>query len=128
MSSFLIVDDSSIIRKSIRKALAAAGIEAEAVYEAGDGREALNMLMAGTAVHLIFLDVNMPVMNGLEFLREMKQQPGIAEIPVVVVSTEGSEQRCAELLQLGIRGQLRKPVRPEVLAELVQQLLGGEAA
>lgn len=122
--SLLIVDDSSIIRKSLTKALSLSGLEIERVLEAANGREALE-LVGRERVDLIFLDINMPEMNGVEFLRAVRARENLCGIPVLVISTEGSKLRFAELEALGIQGILRKPVRPEALAETVGKLLSG---
>jgi len=122
--NLLIVDDSSIIRKSLRKALGLAEIELGQVFEAANGQEALDLLKKEW-VDLIFLDINMPVMNGMEFMKQLRGIDALRGMPVLIISTEGSQVRYAELEKLGIKGILRKPVRPESLAETVQSILGG---
>lgn len=122
--NLLIVDDSSIIRKSLRKALAMAEFDISQIYEAENGQQALQML-GQEWIDLIFLDINMPVMNGVEFLRELRASDEHKATPVLIISTEGSKLRYEELERLGIQGILRKPVRPETLTETVNTLLGG---
>ena len=122
--NLLIVDDSSIIRKSLIKAIGIAGLEISRILEAGNGQEALELLKTEW-VDLIFLDINMPVMNGVEFMKALRQNEALQKTPVLIISTEGSKLRYAELEELGIQGILRKPVRPEALAETVNGLLGG---
>ena len=124
--NLLIVDDSSIIRKSLVKALSMADFEISHIYEANNGQEALDLLKREW-VDLIFLDINMPVMNGVEFMRALRESETLKETPVLIISTEGSKLRYAELEELGIQGILRKPVRPEALTETVNGILGGGA-
>jgi two-component system, chemotaxis family, chemotaxis protein CheY len=122
--NLLIVDDSNIIRKSLIKALGMIGLDLGAIFEAGNGQEGL-ALLAKERVHLIFLDINMPVMNGVEFLQALRQIDGLRDLPVLIISTEGSQPRYDELEALGIQGVLRKPVRPEALAGTVETILKG---
>ncbi len=121
--NLLIVDDSSIIRKSLRKALGMTQLEIGNIFEAGNGQEALQVL-GEQWIDLVFLDINMPVMNGMEFMKKIREDAGLKNIPVLIISTEGSKVRYAELEALGIMGTLRKPVRPELLAETVTAILG----
>ena len=122
--NLLIVDDSSIIRKSLCKALGMAEFDISNIYEAENGQAALEMLKREW-IDLIFLDINMPVMNGVEFLKELRASAEHKATPVLIISTEGSKLRYEELEKLGIQGILRKPVRPEALTETVNSLLGG---
>lgn len=121
----LIVDDSGVVRKSLTKTLQLSGIELVSIAEAANGKEALEYI-AHTTVDVIFLDINMPVMTGIDFLREKREKNLCTEAAVIVVSTEGSAIRAQELKDLGVRVQLRKPVRPESLAETVREALGCE--
>lgn len=123
--NLLIVDDSSIIRKSLRKALSMADFDIAEVFEAGNGEEALRLVVS-RSIDLIFLDINMPVMNGVEFLRTLRSLDGYQHLPVLIISTEGSKIRYEELESFGIQGILRKPVRPEALTETVNIILGGD--
>ena len=119
----LLIDDSSIVRKMLLKTLQLSGIEVSGVFEAGNGQEGLDILDREW-VDLIFLDINMPVMNGMEFMRELRQNDTIKSTPVVVVSTEGSKERRDELEHLDIKAFIRKPVTPEVLGRTVSNILG----
>ena len=120
--NFMIVDDSSIVRKVIQRTLSMTSIEVNLVLEAANGQEALEKLR-GAWVDLVFLDINMPVMNGIEFMEHLRADETYQDIPVVVVSTEGSKERIARLSALGIKAYLRKPVTPETLTEAVSQVL-----
>ncbi|NLF25768.1 MAG: response regulator [Deltaproteobacteria bacterium] len=122
--NFLIVDDSSIIRRSLQKALSMANFDINNAFEAANGQEALDLL-EHEWIDLIFLDINMPVMNGVEFLRALRDKSETNAIPVLIISTEGSKLRYEELEKLGVQGILRKPVRPEMLTDTVNHLLGG---
>ena len=121
----LIVDDSSVMRKIVERSLRQAGIELAKVFEAGNGAEALGVLKENQ-VDLILCDINMPVMDGLEFI---KQLPGVAnakEVPVVMITTEGSETHVVQALSCGARGYIRKPFTPEQVREQVMPVLGGK--
>src|SRR6202795_4396246 len=108
----LIVDDSSVMRKIVERALRSAGLELSEVLEAGNGAEGLTAAEKG-GVDLILSDINMPVMDGLDFLRNLSKLAIVKGVPVVMISTEGSEARVVEALSLGARGYLRKPFTPE---------------
>jgi two-component system, chemotaxis family, chemotaxis protein CheY len=121
----LIVDDSSVMRKIVERSLVQAGLELSAVFGAGNGAEALNVL-AQNQVDLILCDINMPVMDGLEFV---KQLPGVANakgVPVVMITTEGSEAHVVQALSAGARGYIRKPFTPEQVKEHVVPLLAAK--
>ncbi|SRR5258708_2853148 len=122
----LIIDDSSVMRKIVERSLRQAGIELTQVFEAGNGAEALGVLKENH-VDLILCDINMPVMDGLEFI---KQLPGVAnakDVPVLMITTEGSEAHVVQALSCGARGYIRKPFTPEQVREQVMPVLGGKA-
>lgn len=121
----LIVDDSKTIRAMIGKALRIAKISDSAIFEAENGKQALELL-ADQWIDLILADINMPVMNGIELVQALKANELTASIPVVVVSTEGSQERIDMLEELGVHGYLRKPFQPEQLRDLVADLMGDE--
>jgi two-component system chemotaxis response regulator CheY len=119
----LIVDDSSVMRKIIERSLRQAGIELEKVHEAGNGAEALGVLRENK-VDLILCDINMPVMDGLEFVRQMGTVENAAGVPVVMITTEGSESHVVQALSSGARGYIRKPFTPDQVKEHVLPVLG----
>jgi two-component system, chemotaxis family, chemotaxis protein CheY len=119
----LIVDDSSVMRKIVERALRSSGLELSEVLEATNGAEGLIAAEKG-GLDLILSDINMPVMDGLEFLRNLSTIAVAKGVPVVMISTEGSEAHVVEALSLGARGYLRKPFTPEQLKERVMPLLG----
>jgi two-component system chemotaxis response regulator CheY len=119
----LIVDDSSVMRKIVERSLRQAGIELEKVVEAGNGAEALAALRENR-VDLILCDINMPVMDGLEFVRQMATVENAKGVPVVMITTEGSESHVVEALSSGARGYIRKPFTSDQVTEHVVPLLG----
>ena len=119
----LIVDDSSIVRKVLIKTLGMTDIPVNNVYQAENGKVGLDLLRSNW-VDIIFLDINMPVMNGMEFMREMKSDEKCCDTPVIVVSTEGSKERKDLLMESGVKAYLRKPVTPEGLVETIKNVLG----
>lgn len=122
----LLIDDSNIVRKVLMKTFGMTGIPVGQFLEAENGKVALELLKQNW-VDVVFLDINMPVMNGIDFMRAFMQEPEFKEIPVIVVSTEGSKERREELDQAGVKAYLRKPVPPEVLVETISTVLGGKA-
>ncbi len=123
----LIVDDSAILRKAIRKVAALAGVEADRIREAANGREALDVLDREW-IDLVLLDLNMPVMDGEQFAVALRQRPEHQGVNVVVVSTEVNEDRLGRMRTLGVTETLRKPFEPEDLRRLISKTLGGQAA
>lgn len=123
----LIVDDSAVMRKIIARSIrqAAADILKE-VYEAGDGLEALAELDKHD-VSIIFSDVNMPNMSGMEFLRALGDTPHKGK-PVIMVTTEGVEKTVLEALSLGAVGFVRKPFEASQLESVIRQALDRLAA
>ncbi len=120
--NILIVDDSSVMRKILERSLRQAipnGIEQ--VVEAGDGAEALAMLDAGP-IQVIFSDINMPNMNGLDFLRNMKETPH-KDLPVIMVTTEGGEKTVMEAISLGAKGFIRKPFTPQQMESTLAKVM-----
>ena len=118
----LIVDDSSTARFTLAKNLGLAEIEVAELLMAENGTQALELVKAQW-VDLMFVDINMPEMNGIELIQAMAEADLMSMISVIVVSTEGSEQRIDELRALGIKGYLRKPIQPENLREIVDYVL-----
>lgn len=119
----LIVDDSAVIRRMVKKTLDMSGLDVGDVYEAGNGIEALAELDRHP-VAVMLVDINMPAMNGIQLLTRMKQNDRLQHIPIVIVSTEGSTERIKELERIGILGYLRKPFQPEQLRDVLTSLLG----
>lgn len=120
--SVLIVDDSSVMRKIIERSLRQSGLEIEKVIEADNGADALTQVEANT-IDLIFSDVNMPKMDGIEFLRQVRGMEKAKGIPILMITTEGSEQKVVEAITLGAKGYIRKPFSADQVREQVTQLL-----
>jgi two-component system chemotaxis response regulator CheY len=118
----LIVDDSQTMRKVVQKSVAISGFEVGECWEAGNGREALDTLKAHW-VDLILADINMPIMNGLEMLKELKNDEIYCNIPVVFITTEGSEKRLEEAYALGIKGYIQKPFQPETIRNVLTRIM-----
>lgn len=121
--TILIVDDSLPMRSVIKKTVRAAGYGNTDFLEAGDGRQAMD-LIKNSWVDIVITDFNMPVMNGLELICEMKKNELFKHIPVVFISTEGSEEKIDQFIQYGAAGFIRKPFSPEQLRDILVQLLG----
>jgi CheY-like chemotaxis protein len=119
----LIVDDSQLVHR-----LFSVIFPRTVQVNAGDGRQALQRLAEHPDVELIFLDINMPAMNGLELLRVLKADPALAPIPVVIISTEGKEADTVRGLQAGATAYVRKPFRNEDVVELTRRVLAQAAA
>jgi two-component system chemotaxis response regulator CheY len=118
----LIVDDSSVMRKIAERSLRQAGLDIGDVVEAGNGVEALAAVREGP-FDLILSDINMPAMDGIEFLRKLGTMDGAKATPVVMVVTESSESRVAEALIIGAKGYIRKPFTLAQIIERVTPLL-----
>jgi len=118
----LLVDDSSTMRKIISRSLRQAGLDFGEIYEAADGQEALAVLEKET-IDIVLSDINMPVMNGIEFLREKNNRPGIKGIPVFMISTETGEDVIGEAKILGAIGALKKPFTPDKVNEVLGPLM-----
>ena len=122
----LIVDDSSVMRKIVERSLRQAGIDLSEVFQAGNGAEALGVLK-DSAVDLILSDINMPVMDGLEFIKQLPSIANAKDVPVVMITTEGSEAHVVQALSCGARGYIRKPFTPEQVKEHVIPVLAGKS-
>jgi len=122
----LIVDDSFSMRSVIKKVLSMSGFRMDQCFDAGNGREGLAVL-GKEWVDVILSDINMPEMNGLEMLRQMKENPVYQNIPVIVISTEGSTDRISEAFSNGAKGFIKKPFLPEDLKKILHDVLGVDA-
>jgi len=118
----LIVDDSSVMRKIVERALRQAGLDSMVVHEAGSGTEGLDLLRA-KQVDLILSDINMPSMDGLEFLRQLRAQNLAPGVPVVMITTESSEEHVKQAILAGAQGYIRKPFTAEQVKERVLPLI-----
>ncbi len=121
--TILIVDDSPPMRTVIRKTIKASGFSSSSFYEAGDGREALEILKKSW-MDLVVTDYNMPDMNGIELITAMKTDDILQAVPVLMITTEGSHQRVAEFLAAGAAGYVKKPFTPEEIRAKIIEILG----
>ena len=110
--NILIVDDSIVSRGIVSKSVELSNIPAGELYEATNGAEAISLLKDHW-IDIVFADINMPVMNGVELVAEMASRDLMSTIPVVIISTEKSVTRMQELMSKGVRAYLNKPVTPE---------------
>jgi len=119
----LIVDDSSSMRAIIRKIMKVSGFNIGELLEAADGKEAIKVL-TDEWVDLVLADINMPNMNGLELISEMKKDEMLKSIPVVMITAEGSEKRIQESMKLGASGYIKKPFLPEEIKRTLSAIMG----
>ncbi len=118
----LLVDDSTTMRKIVSRSLRQAGLDFGDIFEAGDGQEALEVLEK-EAVDIVLSDINMPNMNGIEFLREKSGRESIKDIPVFMISTETGEDIIGEAKELGAIGALKKPFTPDKVNEVLSTFI-----
>lgn len=118
--NILIVDDSSLTRVAIKRIIDMVDIDTGEIFESCNGQEALTVLDEND-IDMVLADLNMPDMGGIELIQKMKESDDLANIPVIVVSTESSTTRVNDLIEDGIKGFLHKPFTPEdfrtILAE-----------
>lgn len=125
--SILVVDDSPLIRKMMKRSLGLSKLELGTVFEATNGKEALAVLEKEW-VDVVLADIHMPVMTGTELIELMSRDKLLGKIPVVVVSAERSEPAIEHLKTLGICAHLMKPFTPEQVLEVIQRVLDEAAA
>jgi len=111
------------MRKVISKVLQMLKFELGECLEASNGQEALDIL-EGKWIDLILADVNMPVMDGVAFIRSLREKNICGDIPVVFVTTEANENRLNQLMDLGASGYIRKPFRPEEMGAFLSRIMG----
>ncbi len=123
----LIIDDSAVMRKVVERALRQAGMDLSTVLEAGNGEEALNVLRrepaSGPPFDLIISDINMPIMSGIEFLEGRLAENLAPGVPVVMITTEGSEPLVLRAIAAGAQGYICKPFTPDQVKARVLRLI-----
>jgi len=123
----LIIDDSAVMRKVIERALRQSGLELSEVVQASNGEEALEVLRTDASnaakIGLIISDINMPVMDGLQFLEARRDQKLAEGVPVVMITTEGSEPFVLRALAAGAQGYICKPFTADQVKARVVPLL-----
>lgn len=120
--NILVVDDSAVMRSMIKKTIVSSGVEVGEIFEAANGKEGLQVLEQNW-LDILFIDVNMPVMDGMEMLEEVRKKSDTSDIPILIVSTESNNERI-EIIQKQNAGFVHKPFTPEVLRERILEALG----
>ncbi|MFN0105466.1 MAG: response regulator [Bryobacteraceae bacterium] len=124
----LIVDDSPAMRAYVRRTVQLASLPVKTVFEAGNGQEALEIVNqeneAPNRLDLVFADLNMPVMNGEEFVAKLRANERDVNLPVLIISTDATQRRVLKLRELGAQGYISKPCQPEMIRLRVHQILG----
>ena len=115
----LIVDDSATMRMMLKRAARLTEVPIEAILEAANGEEALNVL-ASQPIDILFTDINMPVMNGVELLRRVNDCADYADLLRVIISTDGSDARRSEVQGLNVHTFLKKPFPPEMMRDVLE--------
>ncbi|MCD4675811.1 MAG: response regulator [Desulfobacula sp.] len=121
--SILIVDDSLPMRSVIKRTFKAAGYGKSQFHEAANGKEAFE-LMKNNWIDIVITDYNMPVMDGLTFIKTIKKDDLLKDIPVIVISTEGNVAKIKEFMNCGAAGYITKPFTPEIIRDLITGILG----
>jgi two-component system, chemotaxis family, chemotaxis protein CheY len=117
----LVVDDSRTIRQQVESTLSQAGY---AVIEAEDGRQGLDVLSAQRDIRMVICDVNMPHMDGLTMLATLKADAGNADLPVLMLTSEGQASLIQQAKRSGAKGWIVKPFKPDHLVAIVRKIVG----
>jgi two-component system chemotaxis response regulator CheY len=120
--TIFLLDDSQVMLSSLRQMLELSGFKVET---AGNGQQGLDRIKTGFKPDLIITDINMPKMNGIELIKQVKALPGFRFTPILTLTTEGSSDRRDEAKKLGATGWLIKPVSGPDLVKVIKQLLPG---
>ncbi len=118
-TKILLIDDSALIQQMYRMVLSRYKCH---LVTANNGQDGLDKLSRNTDVGLILVDINMPVMNGLEFIKKVNEGGTFRHIPIVIVSTEGKEEDTQKGIALGAKAYLKKPFQPSALHALIEKL------
>ena len=121
-TNLLVVDDSPAMRKMITRVIEMSGFEVASLNQASDGAQALEVLRS-QPVDLVLTDINMPVMTGEDLLREMSSSGMLQKVAVVVVSTDATDARMHQMMELGARGYVVKPFQPASLRSELERVL-----
>ncbi len=119
--TIMTVDDSASVRQMVSFTLRGAGYE---VVEAVDGKDALSKLNNGVRVRLIFADLNMPNMDGIELIRAVRAKPAYKFVPIIMLTTESQASKKQEGKSAGATGWIVKPFKPQQLLAVVKKVLG----
>jgi len=124
--NILIVDDSSTLRKIIRRCITQTEIKFDNIYEASDGEEALGMLNQNS-VDVVLSDINMPKMNGIELLSAIKREEKWKNTAVLMITTEARAETVLDAAQKGAVGYIKKPFTPSEIQDQLMPVLKGRA-
>jgi two-component system chemotaxis response regulator CheY len=119
--NILVVDDSEIMRKMIIRTINLCGLEIGEIYQAGNGQDGLAQLDQNW-IDILFIDVNMPIMDGMEMLKRVREKPETSDLPILIISTESNPHRIKEISDSGA-GFVHKPFTPENLREKIEEML-----
>ncbi len=119
--TILIVDGSPVMRRVVERSLRLAGLEAQQVYEAGDGKEALSLAQQHQPA-LLLTDLNLTGMDGMELLRQLREAEATRAVPVVIVTSQAGEAHVLEALELGAQGYIRKPFTADQVRDYIAPL------
>ncbi len=120
--NILVVDDSAVMRSMIKKTIRNSGVEIGEIFEAGNGQVGLDIL-AEEWLDILFIDVNMPIMDGIEMLERVRDNQHTVDLPILIVSTESNPERIKKIQKLNA-GFVHKPFTPEILRERILEALG----
>jgi two-component system, chemotaxis family, chemotaxis protein CheY len=120
--NILVADDSETMRAVIKKTVTMSGVPVGTFHEAANGREALAVLEQNW-VDVILSDINMPEMGGMELLKVVSEDADLCRIPLIFITTEGSEARQDEARRLGVAGYVKKPFQPQDIKAILYEVL-----
>ena len=121
----LVVDDSAVSRRMVCRAISMSGLDVGRVFDAANGKEALSVLDKEW-VDIVFTDIHMPEMDGVELVAQMAEHDMLKALPVVVVSSDRNEEQADALRKRGIRAYVKKPIGPEELRDVIQKIFAPE--
>lgn len=117
MNKILVVDDSATMRKIIMRVLRQAGLQVDSILEAGNGVEGLERLVSDPDIQMILSDINMPEMNGIDFVKAVRTRHNKNDLPMVMITTEGGEAMVETAISSGANGYVTKPFTPDTIRE-----------
>ena len=118
---FLVVDDSVTMRRIVVNSLK--GLGYSQFLEAGDGKEAMDVLNANEGINFVVTDWNMPNVSGLELVKSIRQHPKYTTVPILMVTTRGVKEDIMEALHAKVNNYVIKPFTPQILKEKIEQIL-----
>lgn len=124
MTKILIVDDSATMRKIIMRVLRQADLKVDSILEAGNGIEGLKAMVSDPDIQIILSDVNMPEMNGIDFVKAVRTKHKKDELPVVMITTEGGESMVAKAIAAGANDYVTKPFTPDSIRKALEKFVG----